>query len=147
MKNVSQIISYLTSKPQFKNISNRRCIMRVIKLLPPHLKNAVLFTYIKNQTLFIVLNHPGMKMEFNYKVNLIKDLLNKVKNIDLTCKDIEVTQIKLFVSNKKPKIEKDYIPLIYKERASGEFDIECKDSSLKEVFLKIQDAIKNSHDR
>jgi len=147
MKNITQIISFLTAKPQFKNISNSRCIMRVIKILPPHLRDAVLFTYIKNQTLFIVLNHPGMKMEFNYKVNLIKDLLNKVKNIELTCKDIEISQIKLFVSNKKPKIEKPYISPIYKERASGKFDIECENSSLKELFLKIQESIKDSHDR
>jgi len=143
MKNISQIISYLTSKPQFKNIAQRRCIMRVIKLLPPHLRDAVLFTYIKNRTLFIVLNHPGMKMEFNYKINLIKDLLNKVKNIELSCKDIEVSQIKLFVSNKKPKIEELYIPLEYKERSNGKFDIECENSSLKEVFIKIQESIKS----
>jgi len=122
--------------------------MKVIKLLPPHLSRAVLFTYTKNQTLFIVLNHPGLKMEFHYKDNLIKSLLKQIKTIDLTCKDMEdIREIKYFVSNKTIKKEEPTTKkLTFKERAKGEFSILTEDKKLKELFQKIKNSIKANHD-
>ncbi len=105
-----------------------------------------MFTYIKNRTLFFVLNHPGLKMEFNYKLNLIKSLLDKVKNIDLKCKIIEVDEIKSFVSNKIEKLEPKKESYIYKERASGEFKILSNSKDLNRLFNQIKEVIKKSHE-
>jgi len=122
--------------------------MKVIKLLPPHLSRAVLFTYTKNSTLFIVLNHPGLKMEFHYKDNLIKSLLKQVKTIDPQCKDIQdIRDIKYFVSNKKKQKEEKTAVLKYKERAKGEFNILTKDKKLYEIFQSIKQMIKASSER
>jgi hypothetical protein len=144
MKNAMQIISHLTSKPTFKSINTKKCIIKVISLLPPHLHRSVLFTYIKDKRLFIVLNHPGMKMEFHYKINLIKDLLKKVQNIDPLCKCIDIQDIKFFVSNRRSTQQKksSMVNFNYKERSTGRFSIECQDIELKKLFIKIQECLK-----
>ena len=145
MKTVNQIISHIVSKPQFKKISQKRCFSKVVRLLPPNLQKAVLFTYTKNQTLFFVLNHPGYKMEFHYKVNLIKNLLKQIKAIDPECANMQdITQIKAFVSNKPQKKEKVYKKLHYKELSNANFKIYTKNKKLKKLFLEIQKVIKDA---
>ncbi len=147
MKSSNEIIAHIIKSPQNKKILQKRCFEKLKNLLPPHLKNAILFMYIKNQTLFFVLNHPGMKMEFNYKHNLIKDLLNKIKEIDKDCKDIEIKNIKSFVSNLIEPKKDSYISNIkYKERAKGDFEILAKDEKLKDIFKQIRDIIKQKHE-
>ncbi len=146
MKSVNQIISHIVSKPQFKKISQKRCFDKVVKLLPPYLQKAVMFTYTKNQTLFFVLNHPGLKMEFHYKVNLIKSLLKELKTTHLDCKDMQdIRQIKAFVSNKtiqnRPKQTKKYS---YKELSNANFKILTNNKKLKNLFLEIQKVIKDA---
>ena len=144
MKTSKEIISHLINKPQNSQIIKKACIDKLISLLPPHLADAVMFTYIKNRTLFFVLNHPGLKMEFNYKHNLIKSLLNKLKDIDLKCKIIEIDEVKSFVSNKiTPKTHQ--IPFFrYKERADGEFTNFASSKELNEIFEKIKLQIKKN---
>jgi len=145
MKTVNQIISHLVTKPQYKKISKKRCFMKVIKLLPPHLSRAVVFTYTKNKTLFIVLNHPGLKMEFHYKDNLIKSLLKQVKVIDESCKDMEeIRDIKYFVSHQKIVKDMQKPVLKFRERAKGEFSIMTEDKRLYELFVKIQEKIRSN---
>ena len=148
MKTVKNIISHIISRPQYKKISQKRCFDKVVKLLPPHLQNAVLFTYVKNQTLFFVLNHPGLKMEFHYKVNLIKSLLKQLKTIDKECSNMQdIKEVKAFVSNKPKQKEsqKKSIKYTFKELSSGEFKIITKNKNLKNLFQKIQKAIKDSN--
>ncbi|HIP59476.1 MAG TPA: hypothetical protein EYH01_03500 [Campylobacterales bacterium] len=144
MKTAKEIISHFTGKPQNSQIVKTACIDKLISCLPPHLANAVMFTYIKNRTLFFVLNHPGLKMEFNYKHNLIKSLLNKIKDIDLKCKILEVDEIKSFVSNKIPKPKTEKIEFTYKERSSGEFVNLATSDELRELFEKIKTTIHES---
>lgn len=144
MKTSKEIISHIINKPQNSQIIKTECINKLISFLPPHLANAIMFTYIKNRTLFFVLNHPGLKMEFNYKHNLIKSLLNKLKNIDLKCKIIEIDEIKSFVSNKIKPPSSKISTLIYKERASGEFQNLATDEKLNKLFEEIKKVIKNN---
>ncbi len=144
MKSSKEIVEHIIKNPQNKKILQKRCFEKLKNLLPSHLKSAVLFVYIKNKTLFFVLNHPGIKMEFNYKHNLIKDLLNKIKEIDKDCQDIEIERVKSFVSN-KIEIDKEFkkVQYFYKERSLGEFKIETDNKELREIFQKIQNIIKS----
>ena len=145
MKNINSIVSHILTKPQFSKISQKKCIMKVINTLPPHLKNAVLFTYTKGNILFIVLNHPGLKMEFHYKDNLIKSLLKQIKLIDKDCQNMQnITNIKYFVSNKinRKNLDKSNEKLKYKERAKGDFEILTQNKELKKLFEKIRESIK-----
>ncbi len=144
MKKINQIMSHILTKPQFSKISQKKCFMKVINTLPPHLKNAVLFTYTKGSILFIVLNHPGLKMEFHYKDNLIKSLLKQLKSIDKECQNMQdITDIKYFISNKIKSKARKKIPFRYKERAKGEFQIKTQNKRLINLFQQIQKTIKN----
>ncbi len=82
-------------------------------------------------------------MEFNYKRNLIKDILKKIETFHPKCKSINLKEIRSFVSNKKepaPQIPKD-TAIFYKERSKGEFKNETKDRELHKVFEAIREEI------
>ncbi len=146
MKNSKKIIAHIVKKPYFHKIGEKKCFAKLITLLPPQLQKAVMFTYVKNRTLFFVLNHPGMKMEFNYKITLIKSLLKKIKDIDENCKDVQITEVKAFVSNKithapPPEVITNFT---YKERATGRFYNFATDARLKALFQQIKEDIRNN---
>lgn len=146
MKSSQKIIAHITKKPYFRKIGEKKCIDRLISCLPPLLQKAVMFTYIKNGTLFFVLNHPGLKMEFNYKKSLIKSLLKKIKHLDETCQNLEVTDVAAFVSNKIAQPEEATVisTFTYKERATGRFYNFATNPELKELFNQIKTDIKNN---
>ena len=140
MKTAKSIIEHLKRHPRNIKVLEIACYEKLKSMLPMHLKSAILFIYKKNQTLYFVLNHPGMKMEFNYKHTLIKNLLNKLKDFDENCKDVEITEIKSFVSNKIPpkKSTKAPIQRYFVEKATGCFDNRAKNRELKMLFEDIK---------
>lgn len=147
MKSSQKIIAHITKKPYFHKIGEKRCFAKLVSLLPPQLQKAVLFTYVKNRTLFFVLNHPALKMEFNYKMTLIKSLLKKIKDIDENCQNIDVSDIKVFVSNRAPKMTPPPPPpskFRYRERATGRFYNFATDPKLKTLFSEIKASIKQN---
>ena len=145
MKSSNEIISHIISAPSMKKINSHYCFEKIKSLLPKHLSSAVLFMYQKNDTLFFVLNHPGIKMEFNYKVTLIKSLLNKVKEIDKKCANLEIKEIKSFVSNKIKLSPPASLTIpIYKERAKGDFENLAKDEEIRKIIEQIREEIYKS---
>ncbi|HIP29858.1 MAG TPA: hypothetical protein EYG93_06180 [Sulfurospirillum arcachonense] len=143
MKDSKTIISHLKKNPSLKTLEQEECFDILIKLLPNSLTNFIKFIYTKNHTLFFVLKHPSAKMEFNYKRNLIKDILKKIESFHPKCKCINLKEIKAFVSNKreaKPEILKD-ATIFYKERSLGDFTNKTKDEKLHEIFEKIRKEI------
>jgi hypothetical protein len=139
------IYKHILSKPQYSYLTKKRCVDKALEALPKHLLNGVEFHYIKNRTLFFALNHPGIKMEFNYNHKLIKMLLNKIKTIDNSCKDIEIDKIVSFISN-RAKPEKSLFfwsaESSFNERAKGKFKIYVTDIKLKRRFENIKSLIK-----
>ncbi len=147
MKKSSSIITHIKNRSFCSKIKNIECFNKIKSLLPGRLSNAILFMYIKNKTLFIALNHPGLKMEFNYNVNLIKRLLKELKKIDLSCKSIEVDDIRTFTSNKLDEIqETSSAEIAYKERSKGEFLIHTDDKNLIKIFENIKKIINKIED-
>jgi len=144
MKDSKTIISHLKKTPSLKTLEQEECFDILIKLLPNSLSNFIKFIYTKNDILFFVLKHPSAKMEFNYKRNLIKDILKKIESFHPNCKCINLQEIKAFISNKKePKIEPSKsTTFIYKERSLGDFKNETKNEKLYEIFEKIRKEIK-----
>lgn len=149
MKKSSNIITHLKNQPLYSKLKTVKCFEKIKSLLPPRLSSAILFIYIKNDILFFVLNHPGYKMEFNYNLNLIKGVLKELKKRELVCKDLVFKDVKAFVSNKidleenKNQTEEK---LTYKERATGDFEINTDNENLKNIFQNIKKIIKNHHD-
>ena len=140
MKTAKSIIEHLKHHPQNSKVLEIACYEKLKAMLPPHLAKAVMFIYQKNHTLYFVLNHPGMKMEFNYKHSLIKNLLNKLKEFDENCKDIAITEVKSFVSNKIPqkKISTPVLNRYYREKSTGTFENRAKNEELKAIFENIK---------
>jgi len=144
MKKASHIISHLKTKPYLKNLQQVDCYNQLLSLLPKSLRDNTKFIYRKNDTLFFVLNHPGIKMEFNYKSNLIKSILKKLIVVNPQCIFMKSSHIKAFVTNKtgykKSKIRK----IVYKERAKGKFKNSIKNMELHKVVEEIKKNIEKN---
>jgi len=148
MKDSKTIISHLKKHPSLKSLEKEECFDVLIKLLPKSLSNYIKFIYTKHDTLFFVLNHPSAKMEFNYKRNLIKELLKKIESFHPKCKYINLKEIKAFVSNRKNPIEEEKIEtkIYYNERSNGNFLNNAKDKTLYLLFEEIRKEIEKNND-
>jgi len=143
MKSAKNIIEHLIRQPRNSKVLEIVCYEKVKSMLPPHLAAAVLFIYKKNHTLYFVLNHPGMKMEFHYKHSLIKNLLNKLKELDENCKDIEVSEVKSFVSNKIPLKTEVTVKRerYFREKSNANFENRANNEAIKALFEQIKRTI------
>lgn len=143
MKNVSEILKNLQSQPQFSKLSHFGCIKKITSLFSPPLQKMVKFAYIKNETLFFVLNHPGAKQEFDNNIQSIKSALNYITPPE--CQETNFKNIKAFVTHTplrqspKPKSTKEH----YKERASGTLEVNIQDEKLNKLVQSIFDIIKS----
>jgi len=140
MKKASMILSHLSSQPQFKSLKRQECYQKYIKLLSPKWQKAIAFIYIKDDTLFIAVTHPGFKMELNYNRDLLKSLLMQLNTIDTTCQHMQASKVVIFHSryHKMPEKKVSHITVpYYLERASGLFDVP-KDDELSNSFKRIQ---------
>lgn len=114
--------------------------------LPPRFQKAIAFFYIKGDTLFGGLSHPGYKMELNYNKDLVKSLLKEIIKVDIGCRDIfeNIKKVEFFVSKfhtPAPLIESKDTDPKYRELATGEFTLNVSDKELKELFERIKDTI------
>ena len=148
MKNSAQILTSIQNRPQFSKLSKYRCIKKIQSLFSPALSRMIKFAYFKNDILFFVLNHPGAKQEFDNNILNIKSALNFVQPDE--CKEVIVTDIKAFVTNQPIKkislFENQSIREVYKERASGDIEVNIKDEKLNSLVKSIQDIIKANND-
>ncbi len=148
MKTSTQILQFIQNRPQFSKLSKYRCIKKIQSLFSPALQRMIKFAYFKNDILFFVLNHPGAKQEFDNNIQNIKSALNFVQPDE--CKEIRVTNVKAFVTNKPIKksslFKSESIKEVYKERASGDIKVDIKDEKLNRLVKSIQDIIKAKND-
>jgi len=140
MKKANMILSHLSSLPQFKVLKQQGCYQKYISLLSPKWQKAVAFVYIKEETLFIAVTHPGFKMEFNYNKDLLKSLLIQLNTHVSDCKMFTASKVVIFHS-KYHALPKDKVPEVtvpyYEERAEGNFTLP-NDGILKESFERIK---------
>lgn len=148
MKDSKTIISHLKKHPFLQNLEQQECYEILIALLPKNFAHSIKFLYTRHDTLFFVLKHPSAKMEFNYKRNLIKDLLKTLVNFHPKCACIHLEQIKAFVTN---KIEEEQLvnqsALFYPERSIGKFANDAKDEKLFALFEEIKKVIQDNQER
>ncbi len=150
MKSSSDILNSLQNKPQFSKLSQYKCIHKIQSAFSTPLQKMIKFAYIKNKTLFFVLNHPGAKQEFDNNIQSIKSALKF--HTPAECIDETITDIKAFVSH-TPSLHVSTVELLtpkkivsYKERAKGDFEIPVHDEKLKELILSIRNIIKEKND-
>ena len=137
------ILSHLSSQPQFKSLKRQECYQKFIDLLSPKWQKAVAFVYIKDETLFIAVTHPGFKMELNYNRDLLKTLLTQLNAHDEACKLMCADKVVVFHSKyhamPQEKALYESVPH-YHERAQGDFETP-DDTDLKEKFEHIKDIV------
>ena len=96
--------------------------------------------YIKDETLFIAVTHPGFKMELNYNRDLLKSLLTQLNTYDEKCKMMLASKVVVFHSkyHAMPEKKASYVSVPhYHERAQGLFELP-KEEALKESFERIK---------
>ncbi len=144
MKKVHTILSHLINQPQFRFLKQQVCYQKYIKLLGAKYQKAIAFVYIKNETLFIAVTHPGFKMELNYNLDLLKSLLTQLSSHDSACEMMKANKIVVFHSKYHPvaKEDEDVITVPhYNELASTDFDIKSEDEELIKKFEQIKESI------
>ncbi len=140
MKKVSTILSHLTSQPQFKFLKQQVCYRKYIALLTPKYQKAIAFIYIKDNTLFIAVKHPGFKMELNYNRDLLKSLLIQLNTHDERCEMMRASKVVIFHSkyHAMPEEKLSYVSVpYYAEQASGTFKLP-EDETLAASFKRIK---------
>ena len=143
MKQANTILSHIQSLPQFKLLKSHYCYQKFISLLNPRFQKAIAFVYVKDETLFVALSHPGFKMEMNYNKELLLSLLDILAKQDEKCQRLKAKKVVLFNSKHISIIKEEQIESTvphYQEMALGEFTVESEDKELIKAF----EAIKNS---
>ncbi|HEY9203566.1 MAG TPA: hypothetical protein VIM82_04480 [Sulfurimonas sp.] len=118
-------------------------------MFTPPVQRMINFAYIKNRTLFFVFNHPVGKQEFDNSIQSIKSALKF--HMPLECKECDeplFEDIKAFVTHtpKKSIEEHKEIKHAYKERSSGNFEINIDDEKLNSLVRSIQEIIKKANE-
>jgi hypothetical protein len=145
MKKAHIILSHLSNQPQFRFLKQQACYQKYIKLLGSKYQKAIAFVYIKNETLFVAVTHPGFKMELNYNRDLLKSVLTQLTTHDNECEMMKADKVVVFHSKYHPvaKVVEDITTVpYYNERASSDFEIETEDEELKEKFEALKKVIK-----
>ncbi|MCF6205977.1 MAG: hypothetical protein L3J47_03665 [Sulfurovum sp.] len=123
-------------------LKQQECYRKFIRLLGRHLQNAIAFVYVKNQTLFVAVKHPGFKMELHYNRDLLKSVLTQLVTHEHTCAMLRADKVVIFHSRYHPVNEpKEETVPHYEELAKSEFDICTEDEALKAQFEKIKESI------
>jgi len=144
MKRANTILSHIQNLPEFRLLKSHYCYQKFISLLNPRFQKAIAFVYVRDETLFVALSHPGFKMELNYNKDLLKSLLSLLIKSDEKCKSLKATKVVLFNSRHNSIIKKKSILSTvpyYPEMALGEFSIQSEDEDLQVAFQKIRDLI------
>ena len=144
MKKASIILSHLAQKPQFRYLKQGGCYKKYISLLSTKWQKAIAFVYVKENTLFVALTHPGFKMELNYNKDLLISLLKQLSNFDEKCKMLSADKAVIFLSKYKSfKKSKELVSTVpyYNEIATPNFDIKSDDEDIKKKFNQIKKVI------
>lgn len=143
MKKASLILSHLSNQPQFKFLKQQVCYKKYISLLGAKYQKAIAFVYIKGDTLYIAVTHPGFKMELNYNRDLLKNVLTQLSKYDTECEMMQANNVIIFHSKYHPLKQEEDASTIphYSELATSEFEIQSKDKELIEKFKHIKETI------
>lgn len=136
MKPISNIIDNLIDKKEFRKLNVLKDFDTIKKSISKKFVDYLDFMYMKGSTLYFVFKHPAMKQEFEYQKNSIKKVIQILKqNFRI---DIEVADVKCFVTNKIDKEELIHIEQQYKELSIGEFQNYITDDKLSQILEDIR---------
>jgi hypothetical protein len=147
MKNVHTILSHLSQQPQFRYLKQHECYRKYIKLLGEKYQRAIAFIYVKNDTLYVAVTHPGFKMELNYNKEVLKEVLTQFISIEKNCDMLQADKVVIFHSKyHKPPTEAAVASTVphYQEMAEGDFEVQTTDTKLQEKFEQTKKLIEKN---
>ncbi len=123
-----------------KKIEFFSCIGKIKKLLPPYLAAGVKSAYIKNDTLFFLLENKSLEFEANYKLNALASILKEFCAFTPECKEVVFSKIKAYsrAEAPKPPLETTFLE---KERSYGAFENKFVNKELREKLEQIRELI------
>ena len=138
MKPAKEIITHLLSPYQDK-IEQKRCLKKIIALLPKKYNNYITSIYVKGEVLIINVSHQAIKQELFYNKNLIFSIIKVMHQANI-CKAVNPKKI---LTNYKYKKSKKTNP-IYKfyKKPAGNFRIKVKHKEIEEKFKEIKESLK-----
>ncbi len=150
MKKASLILSQLGNLPQFKLLKQQECYKKYISLLGAKWQKAIAFVYIRDNTLFIAVRHPGFKMELNYNRDLLKSVLTQLGTLDKACSGLKADKVAIFHSKYRSVLQEkpapDTVPH-YHELASQEFPVRSDDQEIKKRFEALKAVIEDNRQK
>ena len=138
MKPAKEIITHLLSPYQDK-IEQKRCLKKIIALLPKNYNNYITSLHIKGDILIINVSHPAIRQELFYNQKLVFSIIKTMHQANM-CKSINPKKILTNYKYKKTK----KISSIYKfyKKPAGDFKIKAKHKEIEEKFREIKKSLK-----
>lgn len=152
MKKVTHIISHLQQN-QLKHLSTLDIINKLILTLPKAVREGIIFTTLKGETLFIATRHISLCAEINHFRS--NDLLSAIQSMqDCAPNSAHSQNLAILAQIKHIKAytpkhilehlgDEKIVIRYYKERAVGDFEVD-ENSPFKEIFKNIKSAIKRN---
>lgn len=130
-----------------------KCVSRLKSSLLPSIQNNIKYGFIKNNKLYFTISSTLNKYDKDNIINTIKMILKSPMILEsdkfIECFNIEIEDVIVYVDHKPKVIFKphctDSHSLTYKERSSGEFEINLHDEKLNSLARAIQEIIKKTN--
>jgi hypothetical protein len=137
MKTAKDILNHLLN-PYSEKIDEKRCLKKIIALMPRNYNKYISSTYLKGDILYINVSHPALRQEIFYNKNIIFSIIKSFHKAN-QCLNINPKKIVTTYKYKKPiKLPKE-IKFYIKE--AGNFEIKAKKKDLKKKFEEIKNLI------
>jgi hypothetical protein len=152
MKNASQIITSIQYKPQFRRVLEHKCTKKLRSTPLKHIRNYIKNVYIKNNILKFELGANLNRHDLESAKETIKMILGSKMLLEsqqfIECNDVQIDDVEFYVNNNPKKIPPLHVgnkeEAKYKERASGEIDVDIHDKELKKLAQSILEIIKRN---
>ena len=99
--------------------------------------------YIKDDTLFFILENKTLEFEANYKLNSLTPILKEYCRMDPQCQSLMFSKIKAYSRAEPPKHEVK-TTFLEKERSNGDFENNFTNETLREKLETIREQIKKN---
>ena len=137
MKKANEILKHLLH-PFNDKLQEKRCLKKIISLLPPKYNKYITNSFIKGDILYINVSHPALRQEIFYNKNLIFSIIKTFHKagecLSINPKKV-VTNYKYQKKPLPPKFTKFYI------KEAGKFEIKAKNEEIKKKFEEIKNLI------
>jgi hypothetical protein len=137
MKNVKEILNHLLN-PYNDKLQEKRCLKKIISLMPRNYNKYISSTYLKGEILYINVSHPALKQEIFYNKNIIFSIIKTLHKAN-QCLNINPKKIVTMYKYKKNLTPPKEIKFYMKE--AGNFEIKAKKENLKKKFEEIKNLI------